>query len=1197
MEQFLKPERFDVDPTCTGAEAKWKHWKQTFSNFIDKIPNVTEANKLPLLCNYVSAAVFLYINDAENYSDAIATLDSLYVVRRNEIFARHCLASRSQQGSETVGEYLQALKQLSKDCEFKPVSAEQYKNEYVRDAFIRGLKSARIRERLLENTTINLNDAFDQARALELAELNSASYLTAPTPMHTAAAEFLEHVPPQEHLAAITPSRSGNCFFCGNGRHQRNACPARNAICHKCGKRGHFQKMCKSRQPRDASETAASAHILASLSSALSSLQKSLVPVLVNGVKLNALIDTGSSLSFINLRHVITCQLQIAPYLGKITMANSSMTSEIAGRCIVSIEVQAHHYERIEVLVMKNLCADFLIGHDILKYHSSLIINFSGDKPPLEICSLAVASVSPVSLFTNLTPDCKPVITKSRRHTTEDHQFIAAEIKRLLEDGIIEPSHSPWRAQPFVINGENRKQRMVIDYSQTINKFTMLDAYPLPKIEELISRISKYKVFSRIDLKNAYHQVPIIDSEKHYTAFEADGKLYQFRRVPFGVTNGVACFQRTIDAIIEMEQLKDTFPYLDDVTIGGSDQLHHDENLEKFLATAKKYNLTLNQGKCVYSTRSIALLGYVVENGSIRPDPDRLAPLMNLPVPGDTAALQRALGMFAHYCRWIPAFSAKIRPLLAEGSFPLSEKAVDAFNSLKNSIANATLAAIEDDVPFRVETDASDFAIGATLSQASRPIAFFSRTLNPSEQRHSSIEKEAYAIVESLRYWRHYLIGRHFEVFTDQRSVAFMFDQLHRSKIKNEKIMRWRLELACFKYDIVYRPGSKNATADALSRISAATTTGMDLMELHVALCHPGITRMIHWVRSKNLPFSVEEVKRTISACATCRELKPRFHRHEGTLIKATAPFERLNLDFKGPLPSTNKTRFLLTIVDEYSRFPFAIPCSDISATTVISSLQQIFSLFGMPTYIHSDRGPSFMSQELKSFLTSQGIATSRTTAYNPAGNGQVERYNGIIWKTIELALKTRGLSIQQWALVLQPALHSIRSLLCTATNATPHERMFTHTRKSHNGCSLPTWLLTPGPVLMKNYCRGNKYEPLVQEVQLIEANPDYAHVRLPGGRETSVSLRHLAPRGGEAGSLDRRNFTPVGPSQCQSDIVTPSDDNCRQLPETSIRTEEELELGNLDRGTTMNPPDPVLPTSCRTRRPPEYLKDYVTKY
>lgn len=108
------------------------------------------------------------------------------------------------------------------------------------------------------------------------------------------------------------------------------------------------------------------------------------------------------------------------PYIGKITMANSTITSEVAGRCFVSIKFKAHHYNSIEVLVMKDLCTDFLIGHDLLKNHSSLIINFSGKKPPLEVCSLAIANVAPVSLFTNLTPDCKPVITKSRRHSIEE---------------------------------------------------------------------------------------------------------------------------------------------------------------------------------------------------------------------------------------------------------------------------------------------------------------------------------------------------------------------------------------------------------------------------------------------------------------------------------------------------------------------------------------------------------------------------------------------------------------------------------------------------------------------------------------------------------------------------------------------------------------------------------------------------------
>ena len=241
----------------------------------------------------------------------------------------------------------------------------------------------------------------------------------------------------------------------------------------------------------------------------------------------------------------------------------------------------------------------------------------------------------------------------------------------------------------------------------------------------------------------------------------------------------------------------------------------------------------MNESKCQFATTSINLLGYTIANKIIKPDPARLQPLINLPVPKDGSSLQRALGMFSHYCRWIPAFSEKIRPLLSKNGFPLSEDAIKAFHSIKKDVIQASLSAIENDIPFRVETDASEFAIGAILTQAQRPIAFFSRTLNKSEVNHSSIEKEAYAIVESLRHWRHYLIGRHFEVFTDQKSVSFMFDQNHSSKIKNEKILRWRLELASYKFDIIYRPGNKNIPADTLSRITAAINPEFDVKQLH----------------------------------------------------------------------------------------------------------------------------------------------------------------------------------------------------------------------------------------------------------------------------------------------------------------------------------------------------------------------------
>ncbi|XP_054722967.1 uncharacterized protein LOC129232889 [Uloborus diversus] len=643
MEQLLKPERFDVDPTCANAESKWKHWKRTFANFLGQVPQITDENKLNLLCNYVSASVFRYISDSETYSDAVDVLDSLFVTKRNEIFARHCLASRAQQTGESINEYLQILKQMSKDCDFKAVTADQYKDEYIRDAFIRGLRSPRIRERLLENATITLEKAYDQARSLELAELHSASYLNTANPTPVAAVEHVQDCSEESPSITVASARPGKCFFCGNERHLRNSCPAKDATCRGCGKKGHYQRVCKSRQARPSSNATTSAVLLASISSMPHCLQKSITKVLVNGIELNALIDTGSSLSFLNQCFVDKCGINVRPYAGKITMANSSLSSDVTGCGYITLKMQNHTYPDMEVLIMRNLCADFLIGHDLLNSHSSVEIEFHGDKTPLRICSLATARIPAVSLFANLTPDCKPIITKSRRQTEEDKLFIAAEVKRLLLEGVIEPSNSPWRAQVFITKGESHKPRMVVDYSQTINKFTMLDAYPLPKIEELIQKISQYKVFSTIDLQSAYHQVPILESDKQYTAFEAAGKLYHFQRIPFGVTNGVPAFQRSIDKVIEKEKLEGVYPYLDDVTVCGQDQEAHDRNLDRFLTAAKKYNLTLNPDKCNYSTKRVKILGYLIEDKVIKPHPDRLAPLMNLPIPKDMASLQRTL--------------------------------------------------------------------------------------------------------------------------------------------------------------------------------------------------------------------------------------------------------------------------------------------------------------------------------------------------------------------------------------------------------------------------------------------------------------------------------------------------------------------------------------------------------------------------
>ena len=405
----------------------------------------------------------------------------------------------------------------------------------------------------------------------------------------------------------------------------------------------------------------------------------------------------------------------------------------------------------------------------VLNQHEKLVVKFGGHLSPMCIdnnnisesgfaCSLGTVQIEPPPLFHNLSRDVKPVACKSRRYTLSEIEFINKETSELLKNGVIEPSNSLWRAQVLITTNDRHKRRMVVDYSHTINKHTELDAYPLPNLDLLANKIAEYTVYSTFDLKvkSAYHQVPICEVDRPYTAFESGGRLYQFTRIPFGVTNGVAAFQRVMDSVIDKEGASGTFAYLDNITVCGKDQFDHDANVKTFMDIVDKYNFTLNHDKSIKSVTSIKILGYLISKAEIRPDPDRMKPLLDMPVPQNMPSLKRALGLFSYYSRWVSKFSDRIKLLTGEPVFPLNVEAADAFNRIKQCIVDSCLICPNNGDLLVLETDASDHSLSATLNQGGRPVAFFSRTLNVHERHHPSVEKDACAIVEAARKWRHY---------------------------------------------------------------------------------------------------------------------------------------------------------------------------------------------------------------------------------------------------------------------------------------------------------------------------------------------------------------------------------------------------------------------------------------------------------
>ena len=592
------------------------------------------------------------------------------------------LATCKQEVGQSLDQFAQKLRSLAKECNFCTVSAEQYRDNALCDAFISGISSSTTRQRLLEQKKIDFQTAFETARSFELSQKQSESYHNPDIQPCNALPSSHDHNV-SDSVKVSSAAYTTKCYFCGFSRHPRSKCPAREAICKSCGKTGHFQKVCLSSKQRSSTTNAL---LSASLTTqAPASLSQAIVSVKVEGIPLQALIDTGSSESYIASSVVHKHNWNILGTRKHIMMANKSLSSYTEGFCCLSILYKQSLYPRFKLSVMPNLCTDVLLGHDFLRLHNKLEIPFGGPKPSFSVCAMLAANVSPPSLFGNLSPDCKPIATKSRRHSTADEQFIKQEIERLLREGIIEPSISPWRAQVLVTSNDRHKKRLVVDYSQTINRYTQLDAYPLPRIDSMIEKIAKYDTFSTLDLQSAYHQIPLKAQDKPYTAFEACGQLYQFCRIPFGVTNGVACFQRIMDDLINKEKLKGTFIYVDNVTICGYDKADHDTNLSNFLKLANRYGLKFNESKSVFSCKTINLLGYEVSKGIIKSDPDRLKPLKELPPPTNLKLQQRAVGMFSYYSQWISHFSDKIHPLIHNTTFPITGVARQSFENLKEN--------------------------------------------------------------------------------------------------------------------------------------------------------------------------------------------------------------------------------------------------------------------------------------------------------------------------------------------------------------------------------------------------------------------------------------------------------------------------------------------------------------------------------
>lgn len=421
-----------------------------------------------------------------------------------------------------------------------------------------------------------------------------------------------------------------------------------------------------------------------------------------------------------------------------------------------------------------------------------------------------------------------PIYIRPFRQPPAQNEEIQRQVEKLLRNDVIRESHSPWSAPVHLVpkkmdaSGE-RKFRLVVDYRR-LNEVTVDDKYPLPNITELFDKLGKSNYFSTLDLASGYHQIEVEESDRPKTAFTTQSGHYEFTRLPFGLKTAPATFQRTMDNVLRGLHGIHCMVYLDDIIVYSSSLQEHIDKLHMVFQRLRETNLKVTLDKSEFLRKEVLYLGHQITKDGLRPNDDKIKSVLDFPLPRTPTEIKSFLGLVGYYRKFIRDFSKITQPLTAclkkKNKVVISPEYITAFEKCKELLVNAPLLQFPDfSKPFVLTTDASNVAIGAVLSQgeigSDKPIAYASRTLNDAETRYSTIEKELLAIVWAVKHFRPYLYGRRFVIYTDHRPLTW----LKSIKDENTKLTRWKLRLAEFDYDVVYKNGKQNTNADALSRI------------------------------------------------------------------------------------------------------------------------------------------------------------------------------------------------------------------------------------------------------------------------------------------------------------------------------------------------------------------------------------------
>lgn len=653
----------------------------------------------------------------------------------------------------------------------------------------------------------------------------------------------------------------------------------------------------------------------------------------------------------------------------------------------------------------------------------------------------------------HLVPDAKLTKHKLRKFPDSLEDFVSLEMKRLLENDVIERSYAQHYCGIVPVKKGQGEWRICQNYVQ-LNKYTVDEIHPLPVISSILGKLKDCKYFAKMDLRNGFYQIQIHPADRAKTAFITRDGLFQFKRMPFGLKNAPAIFQKTMESILAGLVDVNCSIYIDDLLVYGKTEDELINNLRLVFERLKKYNVALKGSKCSFGLTELVYLGHVINEHGKRLSEERTEKVLALRTPASFSELRTALGLAAAFQEYVENYATLVKPLTERSGqkskklpFVWTPEMDENWTELKKRIQNATLLfRLDKDAPLLVRTDASNKGVGAVLFQiidnVAQPIAYCSQAFSDVASRWSTYEQEAYGCYFAFVKWEDKLLGRKFTLESDHKNLLYIKEH------SSAKVVRWRMYMQQFNFDFFHVPGTENVIADALSRLlsinlnflgvsdddDGSTEGGEEeaeadqddesaelsyeeaekiFKEFHNSkIGHHSIAITVMLASDAGFCFKniKQRAKEFVSRCIVCQKIKTgKFNSKVARKhTYSSFPFERIIIDALGPLNTCDGYNYIFVATCAFTRFVELAPAKAVGAEDAAYFIATaLIGRYGAPTTIQTDGATTFRNGLISSLLKYHNINHYVSVAYHPETNGITERKNAEVMKHLRALILT----------------------------------------------------------------------------------------------------------------------------------------------------------------------------------------------